>query len=212
MNRSRIACRRSNCAPIRRANKRRSYNLAHTFKITMRVATIAVLSLLFLASFAQAAASIDADDSLQAHEGEHASDEDLDLIAEESDDESDLSDEEDEDDVSDLDQSEEDIEKLKEKFKWYGNFCGGGYCGGRNVEERSGQCNWNVKPKDSTDRCCLEHDQCCGSTSTRSKECNRSFLRCLKERTNCGWNVVCHHQRAWMKGIFAFKQNTVCGD
>jgi hypothetical protein len=177
----------------------------------MRVATIAVLCLLFLATFAQAA-SIDADDSLQALEVEHASDEDLDLIADESDDESDLSDEEDEDDVSDIDQSEEEIAELQEKFKWYGNYCGGAYCGGRHVEEQSGQCNYNVKPKDKTDQCCLEHDKCCGTKSTRSVACNRNFLHCLKNKAKCGWNLVCHNQLLWMKVVFALKQNKVCGD
>jgi hypothetical protein len=137
-------------------------------------------------------------------------DEDIDFISEDSDDESDLSDEEDEYDLSDL--SEEEMSQLQEKFKWYGNYCGGAYCGGKNVEEQSGSCNYNVKPKDSTDSCCFDHDRCCGSKSTRGVACNRNFLNCLRNKAKCGWNLVCHHQLLWMKAVFALKQNKVCGD
>ena len=61
----------------------------------MRIASVAVLGLLLLASFAHAVSN-DADDSLQVHGGEHLSDEDVALISEETDDDSDLTEEEDE--------------------------------------------------------------------------------------------------------------------
>ncbi len=177
----------------------------YIFNIEMRFAYIAILSLLLVATLAQAVSN-DADGSLITEN----SDEDIDLISEDSDDDSDLYDEEDEYDLSDL--SEEEIAQLQEKFKWYGNYCGPGYCGGSHVQEQSGSCNYNVKPKDSADNCCLEHDRCCGSPSTRSVACNRNMLTCLSKKAKCGWNFVCHHQVLWMKAAFALKKNKVCGD
>jgi hypothetical protein len=184
--------------------------MLYTFKIKMRVLIIAVLSVLFLATFAQAE-SISADDSLQVLGGESLSDEDIDLISEESEDDSELSDEEDEYDFSGL--SEDEIAQLQEKFKFYGNFCGPGYCGGSHIQEQSGTCNWNVKPKDSTDKCCFDHDKCCGSKSTRSPACNQNMLSCLRNNAKCPWwNVDCHFKRGLMVAAFAIVKNKVCGE
>ena len=179
-----------------------------SFKITMRVASVAVLGLLLLASFAHAVSN-DADESLQVHGGEHLSDEDVDLISEETDDDSDLTEEEDEHDSSDL--SEQESVQLKEKitFHWYGKYCGPGYCGGARVQEQSGNCNWNVQPIDSTDRCCFNHDKCCGTASTRSKNCNQQILDCLGRATCSDGN--CNNKKNVMAAYFFVQKGKVCG-
>jgi hypothetical protein len=177
-----------------------------SFKITMRVASVAVLSLLFLASFAHAVSN-DADDSLQVHGGEHLSDEDVDLISEEVDDDSDLTEEEDEHDSSDL--SEEESVQLKEKitFHWYGRYCGPGYCAGKKVGES--KCKFDVQPIDSTDRCCFNHDKCCGTASTRSKACNQQMVACLGRATCKDGN--CNDKKNVMAAYFLVQKDKVCG-
>jgi hypothetical protein len=187
------------------------------FKIKMRVACIAALSLLFLASFAQAVSATNADDSPRVHGGERLSYEDVDLMANELNDDIDVSDEEDEHDVSDL--SEADIANLEEEeneeFRVHGNYCGPGWCAGKEIQEHEcgKKTKWMVKWTDSVDRCCFHHDKCCGTKSTRSRLCNKEFISCLKRTTcNDSKSSWCNGAKGLMEGFMETRENSVCGE
>ena len=72
-----------------------------------------------------------------------------------------------------------------------GNYCGGGYCGGKrlNVGEK---CDYNVPAKDALDSCCKTHDKCYDDVAagkTTKAACDAALCRCSKiarlYRRNC---------------------------
>jgi len=176
----------------------------------MRIASIAILSLLLFASLVLAQAVTDVDDNVQVF-GENLSDENVDLISEEAGNDSDLSEEEDDSEDDDSNMSEEELAQLEEEGKIYGNYCGPDYCGGQSFKGAEGaKCLWNVKPKDSLDACCQVHDQCCGTPATRGVSCNRKILECVKKASCRG--VGCKLAKAAIKATFTVAKNSVCGE
>jgi hypothetical protein len=185
----------------------------------MHATRIAFLSVLLAAALVLAQAATESEDSLQLHDGETIHDESIESLSEESDygsDNDEDSDDEDEseDDFSDL--SEDEIAQLQEEIKIYGNYCGPGYCGGQNVQEQSGKCNWSVQPIDSLDACCKVHDKCCGSAATRNKSCNQQILACAS-KAKCAQSSTtkwaeCEIKKMAVKATFAAAKNQVCGE
>jgi hypothetical protein len=188
----------------------------------MRATTVAALSVLLLVSLVFAQATTDSGDSLELRDGENIHDESIESISEESDDGLDFADDDDDSDdegdsvVDASNLSEEEIAQLQEEFKFYGNYCGPGYCGGQNVQEQSGRCRWSVRPIDSLDACCKLHDQCCGSSRTRGKSCNRQILACATNarctQSNLMSRADCELKKVAVKVSFAALQNQICGD
>jgi len=96
-------------------------------------------------------------------------------------------------------------------IKIYGNYCGPNYCGGEKFKGAEGpNCRWGVSPKDSLDGCCKLHDQCCGTESSRGKQCNKEILECAKKATCSGAN--CTLAKAAITAAFTVGKNKVCGD
>jgi hypothetical protein len=65
-----------------------------------------------------------------------------------------------------------------ETFRICGNYCGPGWCNGRELEEA--MCDTTVKPDDSVlvaDRCCQMHDHCCGHGNRST--CNALLANCI---------------------------------
>ena len=96
-------------------------------------------------------------------------------------------------------------------IKIYGNYCGPNYCGGQKFKGAEGpKCQWGVQAKDSLDACCKLHDQCCGSPDTRSTQCNKEILSCVKNAKCKGAN--CEVAKTAMKLTFTAIENKVCGN
>ena len=109
------------------------------------------------------------------------------------------------------------ISKVKDKLpkvkgvKIYGNYCGPNYCGGQNFKGAEGpNCKWGVQAKDSLDACCKLHDQCCGSPDTRSINCNKEILSCVKNTKCVG--AGCEIAKGAIQLTFSALQNKVCGN
>ena len=63
-----------------------------------------------------------------------------------------------------------------------GNYCGVGWCGGHEVQERYAAsdpflCEFDAPPLFCEDACCKEHDRCCSLEADRTS-CNDALLAC----------------------------------
>ena len=70
--------------------------------------------------------------------------------------------------------------------KIWGNYCGGGYCGGKRLKSCE-QCNFSVPPKDEMDSCCKDHDKCyddAKSDETKLHACDQNLCSCLKDNVD----------------------------
>jgi hypothetical protein len=85
-------------------------------------------------------------------------------------------------------------------FPQYGNYCGGGYCGGK-VLKPGEQCDFNVKPTNAIDSCCKNHDKCyddaekCGGNdkskvSELKSKCDKSLCGCMNDVDPSGLGSV----------------------
>jgi hypothetical protein len=95
-------------------------------------------------------------------------------------------------------------------IKIYGNYCGPNYCGGQKFKGAEGpNCRWGIQAKNSLDACCKIHDKCCSSSDTRSKQCNKEILSCVKN-AKCS-DAGCEIAKTAMKLTFTAIENKVCG-
>lgn len=82
-------------------------------------------------------------------------------------------------------------------FTWCGNYCGSGWCNGKNLYEDD--CDDSAKALGCSDGCCKTHDYCCRvnkkschSGSSRGcnawRQCNQQMVNCLN---NCPSGDLC---------------------
>jgi len=104
------------------------------------------------------------------------------------------------------------VNTVKSKgLKIYGNYCGPNYCGGEKFKGAEGpNCKWGVAAKDSLDTCCKLHDQCCGTSNTRGKQCNQDILSCTK-KAKCS-DAKCEVAKTAVELTFNALKDKVCGD
>jgi RHS repeat-associated protein len=63
-----------------------------------------------------------------------------------------------------------------------GNYCGGGYCGGKRLKPGE-SCDFSVPPTDSRDSCCKTHDKCYDDVqagNTTKEACDAALCQCSK--------------------------------
>ena len=63
-----------------------------------------------------------------------------------------------------------------------GNYCGGGYCGGKKLMPGE-KCDYSVPPTDALDSCCQTHDKCYDDVAagkTTKKACDAALCACSK--------------------------------
>jgi RHS repeat-associated protein len=75
---------------------------------------------------------------------------------------------------------------INSHFPQYGNYCGGGWCGGK-VVKLGEKCNFSVAPINEMDTCCQAHDKCydnaCKGKVDQSKvhDCDKTLCQCMKD-------------------------------
>jgi hypothetical protein len=81
-----------------------------------------------------------------------------------------------------------------------GNYCGGGYCGGKHLKPGE-KCDYSVPATDALDTCCKAHDQCYDDVEagkTTKAKCDATLCTCSKaakqgSHDSCGciaWKTV----------------------
>jgi hypothetical protein len=71
-------------------------------------------------------------------------------------------------------------------YPQYGNYCGGGYCGGK-VLKKCDVCDFSVPPKDAMDSCCKNHDKCYDDAkgdTAKLHTCDQNLCGCLKDNVD----------------------------
>ncbi len=68
-------------------------------------------------------------------------------------------------------------------YPQYGNYCGGGYCGGKVLKPHE-KCDFSVPASNPMDSCCKAHDQCYDKAygdETKVHKCDQTLCSCLKD-------------------------------
>ena len=69
----------------------------------------------------------------------------------------------------------------------YGNYCGGAYCGGKELKPGE-KCDYSVpaEGEDGMDQCCKTHDKCYDDNPKRKSKCDKAMCDCLKNNVDAG--------------------------